>query len=397
MTDIPDVVAILRDLVRLPSVNPMGREVTGEPYFEHRVTDYIQKFFEGLGVPWHRQTVAPLRDNIVGVLEGERDGTALAFGVHQDTVPVDGMTIPPWEPTIRDGKLYGRGACDDKGPMACMLTAFARLARERPHGMPTLIMACTVNEEYGFTGAARLAQSWAEGDDPLVSRMPEAMIVAEPTSLNVVTAHKGVVRWRAHATGRAAHGACPDQGENAIYHMGHVITACQDYADTLQKAPKHPLLGSPTINLGTIEGGICVNVVPDRCTIELDRRLLPDEDPRKAHEAAVQWIAEHVPRAVSGRVQHDSPYLTNHALSDESAGELALRVEEIARTAGIRSEQIGVSYATDAPWFARLDVPTVIFGPGSISQAHTVDEWVPLDELQQATDVFYAWVTAGVP
>ena len=396
MTDSLDVVGTLVQLVRLPSVNPMGRDVAGEPYFEHRVTDYLQGFFEQLGVPWHRQTVAPLRDNIVAVLAGEGSERMLGFAVHQDTVPVDGMTIAPWEPSIRSGRLYGRGACDDKGPMACMLTAFARLTRRRPRGLPTIVMACTVNEEYGFTGAAELARSWGNGEIPLLDRVPDAMIVAEPTSLNVVTAHKGVVRWRAHTIGRAAHGACPEQGENAIYHMGRLIVACQEYADVLRREPEHPLLGRPTINLGTITGGVCVNVVPDQCTIELDRRLLPHEDPHRAHRAAVDWLADRmISNDVSGRVRHDSPYLTSHGLSEQSASALALQVQEIAQAAGIDSAQVGVPYATDAPWFARLGIPTVVFGPGSISQAHTVDEWVPLDELHQATDVFHAWAAAS--
>lgn len=159
MSITPDVVALLQQLIRIPSVNPMGRDVHGEPYFEHRLTDFLQQFFQQLEVAWHRQTIAPLRDNIVARVEGstgDADRAALlVLEVHQDTVPADGMTIDPWQATVRDGRVYGRGACDVKGPMACMLTAFARLVQQRPVDMPTVIMACSVNEEDGFSVLAK--------------------------------------------------------------------------------------------------------------------------------------------------------------------------------------------------------------------------------------------------
>ncbi len=386
-----DVIATLEALIRIPSVNPMGRDVRGQQYFEHQLTDFLQQFFEQLEVPWHRQRVAPLRDNIVARLDGSQENDKiLVFEVHQDTVPVDGMTIDPWTPILRDGRLYGRGACDDKGPMACMLTAFARLANERPNGMPTIVMACTVNEENGFTGASELAQQWAGGGAPLVGQIPDAMIVAEPTALDVVVAHKGVLRWRCHTSGRAAHSSCPEQGENAIYHMGHVITQCQQYAAALADDPPHPLLGAATISLGTIRGGICVNAVPDQCTIELDRRLLPHEDPQNAYQAAVDWLTQHLPKTTVERVTHEAPFLASHGLSEQASSELAHRTQQVARAIGVKSNQIGVPYGTDAPFFAKLGIPTVIFGPGSINQAHTADEWVSVDELHQAVDAYHA-------
>src|SRR5207249_11663727 len=120
------------------------------------------------------------------------------FEAHQDTVPVDGMTIPPWTPDVRDGRIYGRGSTDIKGGMAAMLAALSRLAIERPPNMPTIVLACTVNEEHGFTGATHLTKLWTGGGSKLMPRAPDAAVVAEPTLLNVVVAHKGVVRWRCH-------------------------------------------------------------------------------------------------------------------------------------------------------------------------------------------------------
>src|SRR5207249_11384248 len=130
---------LLQDLVRIPSVNPMGRAATGEQFYEHRLTDYLERFFRDLGVPYERQPVAPLRDNIVARYEPPGAKLAVLLEVHQDTVPVDGMVIDPFGGDVRDGKLYGRGSCDVKGGMAAMLTAFARLVREKPAGAANVL------------------------------------------------------------------------------------------------------------------------------------------------------------------------------------------------------------------------------------------------------------------
>ncbi|HEX5446882.1 MAG TPA: M20/M25/M40 family metallo-hydrolase, partial [Pirellulales bacterium] len=155
-----DLVQTLSDLVAIPSVNPMGRPLDGPEYYEERVTDYLQRLFERLNLPWQRQPVEPRRENIIARLDGDRSpadgGQVVLLEAHQDTVPVDGMTIDPWKPQVRDGRLYGRGACDIKGGMTAMLGAVARLAEDRPSGMPTVIMACTVNEEHGYSGACEL-------------------------------------------------------------------------------------------------------------------------------------------------------------------------------------------------------------------------------------------------
>jgi acetylornithine deacetylase len=151
-----DLIATLRDLVATPSVNPMGRPLEGPEIYEYRVTEYLERLFARLGIPSQRQPVAPKRENIVARLDGdpplEQGGQFVMLEAHQDTVPTDGMTIPAFEPQVRDGRLYGRGACDIKGGMAAMLCTLARLVEERPTPRPTVIMACTVNGKTDLPG-----------------------------------------------------------------------------------------------------------------------------------------------------------------------------------------------------------------------------------------------------
>lgn len=390
-----DLVQTLSELVAIPSVNPMGRPLDGPEFYEDRVTDYLQRLFERLGLAWQRQRVQPRRENIVARLEGAVSptgaGEVILLEAHQDTVPVDGMTIDPWKPQVRDGRLYGRGACDIKGGMTAMLGAVARLAEKRPAGMPTVIMACTVNEEHGYSGASELPKLWAKGSQSVVPRRPDAAIVAEPTDLQVVVAHKGAVRWKCRSHGVAAHSSQPRRGKNAIYGMAPVVLALEQYAGLLGKTvPEHPLCGQATLSVGTIQGGLSVNTVPDTCTIEIDRRLLPGEEALAAYQQALAYLRESV--KTEANIEHEHPYLLGVPLSDGENGALADRLAAVLRRVLGRGEKIGVPFGTNASRIALANVPTVVFGPGSINQAHTADEWLSLEELAKASDALYEFL-----
>jgi acetylornithine deacetylase len=390
-----DVVETLCELVALPSVNPMGRSLDGPEFFEYRVTDYLEGLFGRLGLPCRRQTIAPRRDNIVARLDGSHDprrgGRSILLEAHQDTVPVDGMTIAPWSPEMRAGRVYGRGACDIKGGMAAMLAAVARLAAERPGSLATIYLACTVNEEHGYTGATALPRMWKEEALALVPRAPDGAVVAEPTQLDVVVAHKGTARWRCHTLGRATHSSQPHQGDNAIYKMARVVSALAGYADQVgRRVPSHPLCGDATLSVGTISGGLSVNTVPDRCTIEIDRRVLPGEDPLTAYRQVIDWVEQET--ALGASVEHEPPYMQGASLSDDHNGPLAERLAAAARFVGGRGRTIGVPFGTDASKIAAAGVPSVVFGPGSIDQAHTADEWVDVEQLRRAEEILYEFL-----
>ena len=387
---------LVRDLVALPSVNPMGRPLTGPDIYEHRVTAYLEEFFRSLGVPYERQAVAPLRENIVATCELNGSGPTLIFEAHQDTVPTDQMTIAPFGAVIEDGRLYGRGACDIKGGMASMLAAFARIVREKPRASGLnpeaprrLIMACSVDEEFTFLGVQRLAKT----DFRAGSGGAVFAVVAEPTQLQIVNTHKGAVRWVLTTTGKACHSSRPELGVNAIYHMARLMPAIERYAADLRASRSDPLLGTPTISVGMIAGGTSVNTVPDRCTIEIDRRLLPGENPIEAQRHFVTWLRANVESSIA--FECPQPYLAAPALSPEGSAELVTRLGT-AIDAVIGSHQVlAVPYGTDAAPLAEAGVPSVVFGPGDIARAHTRDEWVPLDEVERASEILYRLARLG--
>lgn len=398
-----DVVDLLSRLVRIPSVNPMGRPLSpaaGDIYFEHRVTDFLEQLFQELRWPYWRQADSENRENIVVRLDGdvppEHGGKVLLLEAHQDTVPIDGMTIAPFEPVIENGRMYGRGSCDIKGGLATILAAAARIWDEKPAGRPTLLLGFTANEEHGFSGATTLASLWKGGGNSALAKelpRPHAAIVAEPTLLDVVVAHKGVVRWRAITHGKATHSSQPHLGENAVYAMAHVVTLLEEYADkVVGSLAEHPLVGRPTLNVGIIEGGISVNTVPDYCVIEIDRRIVPTggDIPSQAQQHVIDYLAERLPSTV--RLEHEPPNIFSPGLSDAENAAVADQLAACARrVSGNRSagSKVGVPYGTDAPAYDSIRIPTVVFGPGSIAQAHTADEWVELDQLYAATEILY--------
>ena len=375
---------LLRDLVALPSVNPMGRPLTGPDIYEHRVTAYLEEFIRGLGVPFERQAVAPLRDNIVASCDLPGSGPTLIFEVHQDTVPTDQMTIDPFGAIIEDGRLYGRGACDIKGGMASMLAAFARIVRDKPAGgARRVVLACTVDEEFTFLGVQRLAQTDFRGE----RGGPVFAIVAEPTQLQIVNTHKGAARWVLTTVGKACHSSRPEQGVNAIYHMARLLPAVERYAEEVRASRTHPSLGTPTLSVGLIAGGTSVNTVPDRCTIEIDRRLLPGENPAEAHRHFIDRL-----RGIAGPdcvFECPEPYLAAPALSPDGSEELVKRLGSAIDEVIGSHRVLAVPYGTDAAPLAEAGVPSVVFGPGDIARAHTRDEWVPLDEVEQASEILY--------
>jgi acetylornithine deacetylase/succinyl-diaminopimelate desuccinylase-like protein len=380
---------LLRDLVALPSVNPMGRPLQGPDIYEYRVTAYLEDFFRALGVAYERQPIAPQRENIVAWTDSPGAASTLMFEAHQDTVPTDNMTIEPFAARIDNGRLYGRGACDIKGGMAAMLGAFARLARDKPRGAARAVMACSVDEEHTFLGVQRLAQSDLRGRFPgLVGA-----VVAEPTQLHIVDTHKGAVRWDLLTSGRSCHSSRPELGINAIYRMAAVLPIVARYAEELRASRSDPRLGPPTLSVGRIDGGTSVNTVPDKCRIEIDRRLLPGEKAPVALENLHDYLRRHVDPAIA--FTFSAPWLSAPPLSPTGSAELVSRLGSAIDQVVGAHQVVAVPYGTDAAPLAEAGIPAVVFGPGDIARAHTCDEWTALEEVEQASEILFRMACAG--
>lgn len=365
------LVSLLSDLVAIPSQNPMGRDKTGPEYAEMAMADYVTAYLKRHGVDAERYDIAPGRPNVIAFIDAGAKETLL-FEAHMDTVHAEGMTIPPFTPEIRNNRLHGRGACDTKGSMAAFLHAICGSGGPARGRRYNLIFAAVADEEYQFGGAQRVV---AGGTRATMA------IVGEPTQLHIVRAHKGVVRWRLGTSGVTAHSAYPERGSNAIYAMGHVLERLESYAAALRETPPHPVLGSPSLSVGIIEGGQAVNVVPDRCMIEIDRRTLPGE--------TTDSVLVHVREALRGidGWTFDAPYLAASGLDTPPDHPLVVNLSAaITRETGNAVVE-AAQYATDAGVYSRGGIPAVVFGPGNIAQAHTRDEWIDLAELAQASRI----------
>lgn len=404
---------LLQELVRIPSVNPALS--SGDTGFngESQVTDYLQVFFQNLCCEWLRQVVHPGRDNIVVVCRATGAAASrkpVLWEVHQDTVGVAGMKIDPFAAVESEGRIWGRGACDVKGGMAAMLAALARVEAEGATLRQTVVLALSINEECGFTGVKALCRLWgteaeaaAEAENlsgplslaELRELRPERAIVAEPTLLDVVVAHKGSVRWRCHTHGRAAHTSRPEQGCNAISAMVRVVQAIERFHDdVLSRRVAHALCGRPTVCVSTIQGGSGVNTVPHHAVIDIDRRLVPGESPEDAYQELVEFVASQT-EGSEATIEHEPPTNLSVGLEDSSNRDWAEHIAGTVRSLGEPSGLIGVPYGTDAWALAAAGIPTVVFGPGSIDQAHTDDEWIDIDQLNRAVDVFYRLAVGG--
>lgn len=361
-----DPQSLLRKLVALPSVNPAflppGNPRAGESQVAQCVAATAQK--AGLDVEF--QTVFKQRRNVLARLSPlGKIKHRILLAPHLDTV---NGTDAQFKPKESDGRLYGRGACDTKGSLAAMLAALCEVSRSgRRPAATEVVLAGLVDEEDSQAGSRTLARHGLKAD---------LAIVGEPTRLRLVTAHKGSVWLRIETTGKAAHGARPELGRNAIHAMARIVQLLEaEYALELSRR-RHPLLGSATVSVGVIAGGTQANIVPDRCGILVDRRTLPGESEVSVCCELLALLRRHGLTATCGDDKR-AP-----CLPLETDPDLPL-VRQLLKLLH-QSEPVGVDFFCDAAILAEGGIPSVVFGPGDIAQAHTEDEWISLVELDRA-------------
>jgi succinyl-diaminopimelate desuccinylase len=368
--------AILKELVAIESVNPF---YPGGERGEVAMTAYLAAFFERLGLRAERQEVLPGRENVFARLETPGASRTLLLESHMDTVTLEPVGRSMVEPVERDGRLSGRGSCDTKASLAAMLTALETLVARREELKVNLVVLGSVDEEYLMRGIVHFA---AHG--PPV----DAAVVGEPTGLNVVRAHKGLVRWEIETRGKAAHTSRPENGDNAIYQMIEAIGALRGALEPKLATRSHPLLGRPTFTVATIHGGMGVNIVPERCTITVDRRTLPAERPAEVIEEVQAALRDLRAREPGVKVEIGEPFANIGGLDTAADLPFVRLAARIASQHGGGGEPVGVPYGTNAAALAERGVPTIVLGPGDIAQAHSADEWVELAQVERCAELY---------
>ncbi len=361
---------LLRELIALPSVNPAF--LPGQPALtgEARVADFLADTARRAGLGVELQEVFPGRSNVlITLVPVARTTSRIILAPHMDTVGGNPPGKALFTPRKHQGRLHGRGACDTKGSISAMFSALLATARLKRRPQRTeIVLAALVDEEDAQSGSRALIRSGFEAD---------FAIVGEPTELRVVTAHKGDLWLRVQTHGKAAHGARPELGRNAVHAMAKVVDALEtDYAAELRRKT-HPVLGRATVNVGSILGGRQPNIVPDECSISVDRRTLPGETER----AVLQEIRALLQRKGLKADVHSTKGAP--CLPLETDPRLPL-VQQFLHHAG-QSKPLGVDFFCDASVLASGGIPSVVFGPGDIAQAHTADEWISLKSLEGAT------------
>ncbi|MBP1991578.1 M20 family metallopeptidase [Paenibacillus eucommiae] len=369
------VLQILQDLVRIPSVNP--NLDGGVP--ERKIADYVEAFFARLGLASERREVRPDRPNVIGILPGVlNDVPGLLLEAHMDTVQITNMTIDPFSAELRDGKLYGRGACDTKASIAAMLVAMEWFVTNdiKPH-VP-VFMAATVDEEVNFLGVLDVLEA---------GHRFAAAIVGEPTELQAVVAHKGVVRCEIETIGVSAHSSKPEEGVNAISGMMKVVHHIDRTMNDRLRDVTHPLVGQATLNVTEITGGVAPNTIPERCRIKIDRRTIPGEDSDQVWRDIQAEMALFAATDEQLNLIVHPPFVLDYAMDTSPDSEI---VRLVTAKAGEKIGEVrthGVPYGTDASKLTHVGIPSVVFGPGSIDQAHTKDEWVELKQVVLAAEI----------
>jgi len=361
-----NVVELTQTLVRIPSVNPDGDP--GTPHTgEQKCAEFLRDFLRTIGAESELREVLPERPNVVGRFPTATTGKPkLLFAPHTDTVSVVGMTIDPFGAEIRDGKIYGRGASDTKGPMAAMLWALWESREILSHLTHEIWFAGLMSEEAGQIGAKALA----------AQEKFDFVIAGEPTGDTVVYTHKVEVTARLVAEGRAAHSSNPGLGENAILKLARRLVALDKIMTDYFGGISHPVLGHPTFSMGTIRGGSKFNIVPDHAEAIIDMRLLPE-----------QWRANSAAE-VFRVIREACPDLTVTQTGGSEALDTNPQHPLVLKLAAAGSVPGGAPWFCDAAIFSADGIPAVAMGPGNIAQAHTADEFLEIADLEQGVSFF---------
>jgi len=353
-------------------------DTSGPPAREQPCAEWIRDFLEDAGLETELQVVEKDRANIIGKI-GQGKGPGLVLSGHIDVVlagdPELWKISDPFEPVVHEGKLYGRGACDMKGPDACILKAVKDLAKE--DFKRQLSVAFTAGEDTGGWFVTRVLEEKLLTDKDAVYG-----IIPEPSMMDIIPVHKGGGGAEIKILGKAAHSSRPDIGINANQKAADFLIALRKLQTRLNKT-KHPLLGPTTVECTMMEGGFKSNIIPDSAKLTLNTRLIPahkePETSRKWFEDIIEELGSNDPEFRAEILSHRASEPLDVPLDSEIVKFL---VEKLGK------DPVGAPYYTEAVDYTRAGIPTVICGPGSIDQAHTADEWISLEQIKIGVSTF---------
>lgn len=370
-----EVVDLLGQLVQIPSINPRDRP--DSELGEGQLAKFVHAWLLDRSVDARLVGATPRRPNVLAKVDGQSPAVLL-LEAHLDTVEVDGMTIAPFQPTIQDGRLYGRGSLDTKATLAVFMHTLARLAatpkEERP--FPTVILAATIDEEHTFKGVREvLAELQSQGATTF------GAISGEPTDLRLGVAHKGVLRLVLDIQGKAGHSSRPEAAVSALGLAAKLIQAI----DAPTSGPSHPLLGRQTRVVTRLEGGVGANTVPGSAELEVDIRILPGQE----HDQVLSDLEAELDGICPGAVAVHSKLVGDWGLDIAPDNPFVQVVSQALEHSNLDGVPIGMPFGTDASKIAMSGVAAVVLGPGSIDDAHTADESVPLDQVAAFAEVIW--------
>ncbi len=366
MKNAPDVVELTRTLVGFDTVNPPGNE--------RACAEALGCILEGAGFACAYHEFAPGRASLIARIGRQGRRAPLCFTGHIDTVPLGGQPwrFDPFAGAIADGRMYGRGTSDMKSGVAAFVSAAAVTAGDLARG-PGAVLVITAGEETGCEGAAHLVSvAGALGE-------AGAVVVAEPTANRVYAGHKGALWLKARTRGVTAHGSMPERGVNAVHKAARAVGQLADFDFNVAR---HPVMGAPTLNVGTIKGGLNVNSVPDLAEIGIDIRTIPGQ----RHDQVAGALASYL-----GSEVEVEPFIDVEGVwTDPEHPWMRQVYAAVEGATGVKADVRGATYFTDAAFLtpAYGGPPTVILGPGEPEMAHQTDEYCVVERIREAEAIF---------
>jgi len=368
---------LLYDLVSINSTNP---EYSKNAAGEKEIGDFIYDYFKKNNVDCIKERVTKDRNNIVAKIDGSNSKNSILMHSHMDTVYLENMNFVP---KIIDDKIFGPGSADDKASLATMINLMIDLSRNKNDTRPTVLFVAAVGEELGHAGIRKFIKDFENDLKKLIFS-----IIGEPTNLNIGIKHKGTLRLKINTMGKSAHGSTPKEGINAIYNMEKLINRLRTKLVMGYNKKINNNLDNPTINIGIINGGTAFNIVPDFCSIEVDRRVISGETFEYAINDFKKIIQELNEEENDFFAEIEKP-LDSIPYLDTDKNE---KFVKISHKSALKFEQnaeiINLPYTTDGGFLTNLKVPTIVLGPGDIKVCHQKNEYISFDQLNLALKIY---------